>query len=921
MEMKFISLKKWSWVLCLVLLAAPAWGADITLGTDSSDVIAQFIRDFPEEASEDVFGSGDFTGSLVSNSLYPDGATGNKVIVSGVPNDYILSMDFVAGGWSSRDSAAEVTSNEVTISGGKIHFAVLGGVSEIKSVKYNTVTISGDQTIVGSDDRSAENYALHPGQVYGGYVVSSDANEAAESKANAEENHVKITGGTIRGPVIGGFVQGPLESVFNPYITTAGSGDALNNEVVITGGTLEYSIYGGKVGSGDAKYNKISIGGSLGAEGKWVSMDEIIGGHSWAGTVEGNKVKILTPLKLSDDAVIIGGKADPAGKASDNIVDIQASVDAREIIGGWGHSEVKGNRVRLWAKKDTTIKVGPPKDAAAVSLDIKAGQGDTSAGNIVEIYGNVSFPVNKVNLYGDKLILAKPKATNAPLSVGTLAFNSFDIFVRSYTTANDVVVSADKANLGTDADLKVYSFALAENQLLYLISADTELDGNVSVDEDGLIWGTNANGGVIKLKVTSDDNRLAVSSDLTALASVDAIVFDVTAGYSDKSETISVNSDDNFASETISDVRPVGRFFTVVDKKKVKLNDGLPVKDSYEGKIFVDFSNGATAVATVKAKVSQRPDPEPTPPTPSPTPDPDPDPDPTPTPVDPVVELPVDDAVVADDTATVTVEITPEQISTAIDEAIAEAGAAGAGTVPTVSIPVKVDLPAGTDAEEIKEAKVEIALATLEAIVDKAETEEKDVALKITAIDTDTKLNVGEITLNTASLTDLITAAGEATTVELVITKSETKLEAEKKLTAAQVTALSEVEDDDRVFDVSLLVGGEPIDFATTAGKLTVALPYTLGPGESKDYLNVYYIPTSGPKQPVSETDRSKVDKILFTTNHLSVYALFYEPKVNPDPPAPPAEDSGGGCDAGFGAAAGLFFAAAYLIARKSAKR
>jgi hypothetical protein len=105
-----------------------------------------------------------------------------------------------------------------------------------------------------------------------------------------------------------------------------------------------------------------------------------------------------------------------------------------------------------------------------------------------------------------------------------------------------------------------------------------------------------------------------------------------------------------------------------------------------------------------------------------------------------------------------------------------------------------------------------------------------------TSIDTESKLNVGEVALNTAALTELIAQAkesGEAASVELAITESETKLAEEKKLTPAQVTALGEVADDDRVFDVSLLVGKTPItNFGN--GTLAIVLPYTGGPGGSR---------------------------------------------------------------------------------------
>jgi hypothetical protein len=64
------------------------------------------------------------------------------------------------------------------------------------------------------------------------------------------------------------------------------------------------------------------------------------------------------------------------------------------------------------------------------------------------------------------------------------------------------------------------------------------------------------------------------------------------------------------------------------------------------------------------------------------------------------------------------------------------------------------------------------------------------------------------------------------------------------------------------------------------------------------------------------ENDRTYKDgKTIFETSHLSIYAVVYEPADT----APAGGGGGNGCDAGFGAAAGLFFAAALacLAARK----
>jgi hypothetical protein len=528
------------------------------------------------------------------------------------------------------------------------------------------------------------------------------------------------------------------------------------------------------------------------------------------------------------------------------------------------------------------------------------------------------------------------------LAVNELSrFTSFDIAVAGYA-AGDTVLSADTIALTpssstVDPEFKVYSFGLNKGAVLYLLSADKALTGKVKNTAEGtgqcLIWGTDTNGNAIKLEVTSEDNhRLAVSSDLKEFASVTPIVFNKTVDYTDDlDEDIVVTSDDASFTMTGVTVRQVGRFFTV-ENNTVKLNLNLPVENSpYEGKIFVDFSNGATAVAKVTAKVS----------TPYVPPsggggsgggdEPEPEPDPDPTPGDAVVDLPVADAVVVGDTATVTVDIPVAEINSSIEKAIEKAEKAGEGTVPTVSIPVTVDLSAGADAAEIKEAKVDISLATLEAIVTKAESEKKEVALQISAIDSDSKLNLGEITLDTEAIRAVIAGAGEnAAPVELVITKSTEKLDVEEKLDTEQKKVLEDKAfNPDDVFDISLSVGNDTSITSFGGGKLTIALPYTPVSGAKPADFWAYNLPVGGGKDKMyyeGNTNRSEEGKTIFRTDHLSVYAVAYEPEATPQPqpepePEPEGGGSGGGCSTGFGAAWGLLFVTAYLARLAARKR
>jgi Synergist-CTERM protein sorting domain-containing protein len=170
---------------------------------------------------------------------------------------------------------------------------------------------------------------------------------------------------------------------------------------------------------------------------------------------------------------------------------------------------------------------------------------------------------------------------------------------------------------------------------------------------------------------------------------------------------------------------------------------------------------------------------------------------------------------------------------------------------------------------------------------------------------------IGEVTLNTAAVNDLLDEAGpEAVTVDVVISRKdeadkEELLESED-LTEAQKAALADGHMRD-VYDVSiyagyagdndkkLLEGGS----ASKDSKLTIGLPYELRTGEKARGVGVAYIGEKG-AEPMPAYYNSGTKLAVFTTNHLSLYGVTYTPV---------SEGGSGGCDAGFGALALLALA------------
>jgi hypothetical protein len=298
-----------------VVLAGAAWGA-IT-GATKQNLLSW--------VNADIFRA-EWNGT--NDSIYPgnqstDAPTGNNVTFSGE------EANFVAGG---QGQFVPVSHNTVTIdeSSTQINSAVIGAITSTGSATDNDVYIkSGTFGNTGN--------TLFPGQVYGGYVTSGIG--------SAGNNSVTISGGTINNHVVGGFVQGPIPSTWNPAWSTAGRGGASNNAVTVSGGTLNGFIYGGRANIGNAAGNTVSISGTMTYTG-----DEIIGGSSVSGDATGNSVSIAANLTgETPSADIIGGRTRTKDKAADNnTVTISSTVNnARYIFGGSAVSKASGNRVNL----------------------------------------------------------------------------------------------------------------------------------------------------------------------------------------------------------------------------------------------------------------------------------------------------------------------------------------------------------------------------------------------------------------------------------------------------------------------------------------------------------------------------------------------------------------------------------------------
>ena len=254
-----------------------------------------------------------------------------------------------------------------------------------------------------------------------------------------------------------------------------------------------------------------------------------------------------------------------------------------------------------------------------------------------------------------------------------------------------------------------------------------------------------------------------------------------------------------------------------------------------------------------------------------------------------------------------------------------------------IPVDVEENIVAGVDTVTVSEQAIELAIqnaganesATVQIEAAKGETVSAvTVQIPVTglqAVSDDLVVQnimiaspVGDITLDTAAVEDLIKRAGGAGGVEIVIERKD-----DTGLNEAQKTALKD-KNTRGMGDIHIVIGKSKVDdFSTEEGTLTVGLPYTLQPGETDEDVRVVYVSDEGE----AETMDAECGEgwAVFNTNHLSVYAVTYEPATvtggdgdNGNGDGNDSDDdlrvsSGGGCDASFGIF-GAFVAAGAMI-------
>lgn len=306
------------------------------------------------------------------------------------------TVNFISGtvngvyGGTTGDGRAKPLGNTVNVTGGKVS-NVFGGMSFYSYVAHqsfaedNTVNISGDaevESVCGAyayDNADIRKNTVNiSGGLVKGNVMGGLTSNSRYGSGYSNENKVIISGGTIgtseSNAIIGGGTGGD-----------AGANNANNNTVEISGGTINSTIWGGRSNSGNAEGNTVTISGSP----TFAASSGIHGAAAYDGDAKNNTVNILAKDFSID--FLIGGEPGPSGTSSGNTLNIAAkgvttgSVNAFQNMNFYLPSDIANNDTML------TVNGGTATDVKGVTFGVAALSGvNLQKGNTVNLLVNAN---------------------------------------------------------------------------------------------------------------------------------------------------------------------------------------------------------------------------------------------------------------------------------------------------------------------------------------------------------------------------------------------------------------------------------------------------------------------------------------------------------------------------------------------------
>lgn len=361
-----------------------------------------------------------------------------------VINDATQSTDRVYG----EDGNGEVSGNSVTVEDtGEVARAV-GGQSGDGDAKDNTVTVTG----TGKVDATQDSTQPSDTAIVGGYSKGTDG--------AAQENHVIIRNGDIKGRVEGG------RSV---------SGTAVDNEVSVSGGKIDGTVSSGTVaimggnGVNGAMGNTVTITGTDTTDG---IKGDVIGGHS--ATATGNADSNAVTVEDGKITGQINGGRAGNGRADGNTVTVTGgTIDGAAAAGGEKNAIIGGNGVA--GAKGNAVDIS----GGDITGSIYGGFSET--GDVGAEDGH-----NKVTISGGTFQTGTDKVIGGYAAAGNAVHNEVEVTLAADGSFEDVIGGLTAGGSGK-----------AANNNTVTISGDHKLTANV----DG---GRNQNGDALNNKVTID---------------------------------------------------------------------------------------------------------------------------------------------------------------------------------------------------------------------------------------------------------------------------------------------------------------------------------------------------------------------------------------------------------------------------------
>jgi hypothetical protein len=380
--------------------------------------------------------------------VYPIDPTVTTVKVTG--GNFNEAEGGIVGAFTDNDPSGHA----VIVTGGTIQGLVAGAIGgEPKKMTENSVTVSGDETLVGT--------------VAGGFAYSNGYSYASD----VLDNSVTIDGGLIKGGVFGGRVAQSGGSIYGIL------GDVTDNKVIINNGTFgSASATGAEVRS-----NPKAIAGGFTEKGNAIDNHVTINNGTFVSTIvdEG-----LMTVGISHS--IYGGFSNE-GSANDNTVTInggtlkynrieEISTFPVQIYGGKGTEEASNNTVTINTSLDGLVLIygGDTTTNGGVTT------GTAANNNIV----NILKPLYAMGLYGglgekstgNTLNIAAKNVTTAVVS----GFQNMNFYLPSDIAGNDTMLTVDWDEA---TDVQGVTFGVAALQGVNLQKGDTV---NLLVGKNGL---------------------------------------------------------------------------------------------------------------------------------------------------------------------------------------------------------------------------------------------------------------------------------------------------------------------------------------------------------------------------------------------------------------------------------------------------